>query len=133
MCFWICLSVWRKPLPVMLRQMGKSSAINSWHWRPIASESGASESGSLFELGNALKLKISSASKIWITLIALVNDALVRRPGDSECGIVPAHASRMIGSERIGHLVMHLGIVLERLEAVGKAPGNVEHLAILSR
>src|SRR5580700_7716959 len=133
MCFWICWSVWRKPLPVMLRQMGKSSAINSWHWRPIASESGASESGSLFQFGNALKLKISLASKIRIALVALVNDALGRRPGDSERGIVPTHASRMIGSISIRHLVVHLCIVLERLKTVGKAPRNVKHFAILGR
>src|SRR5580700_11955231 len=118
MCFWISLSVWRKPLPVMLRQRRKSSAINSWHWRPMASESGASESGSLFELGNALKLKISLAAKIRVALIALVNDALGRRPGDSERGIVPAHASCMIGSIGIRHLVVHLCIVRERLKAV---------------
>ena len=49
-----------------------------------------------------------------------------RRPLDPERRVVPAHAARRLGHVVVGHLVVDLGVVGERTEAVREPRGDEE-------
>jgi len=55
---------------------------------------------------------------------------LVVRPSNPEDGIVPANAVRVLGRIELRDLVEHLGVVLERLEAVREPGRHVQHPAV---
>ena len=58
-------------------------------------------------------------------------DAVGARPLDRERGVVPAHAARGLGHVAVAHLVEHLAVVGERLEAVREAGRDVEARRVL--
>ena len=64
--------------------------------------------------------------------ISLRDDPLLRRrPLDSEGGVVPAHATGRLRDVLVRHLVRDLGVVDERLVALGEALRDVEEPAVL--
>src|SRR6266851_2550087 len=69
-----------------------------------------------------------------IILIALDDDPLRNfRPADPERRIIPADAARKIRRVELRHLIEDLGLILERLESMREALGNVKHVALLRR
>ena len=69
----------------------------------------------------------------WAVLVGQHRGGRRDRPGDAEIGIVPQHAA--IVRRRVGarHLVEHLGVGLERAEAVREADRHEELRPVLGR
>ncbi len=121
------LRVSRNPSPVMLRQIGYSSAINRYISAPRFSGTGFGKNPASIWLRGIYRTEVGIAS------IALVQDLFPRWPGDSEGRIVPPDAARVVGPEELGDQVKDLGAVFERLESVCAALRHVGHTAVFGR
>src|SRR5712692_10097060 len=125
---WIRRSVSRSPSPVMLRQMGYSSAISRCICWPTPAGSRRLCSSRMFTFVDRF-----SSGEIGIPLIALEDDALCRRPLDAERRVVPPDASGPLRGIGPRHQVEDFSVVLERLETVRETLRRVEHLAVFGR
>ncbi len=50
--------------------------------------------------------------------VALGKDRVGERPANANLRVIPAQAARQLGLVKLGHLVKHLAVVSEALEAV---------------
>src|SRR6267143_4569705 len=115
-------SVSRKPSPVMLRQIGYSSAIKRIIAWPSAGASKPFCSCCAFKSFRPL-----SRSIVGIILVALNDDSLALGPLNPKRWIVPPHAPRVFRRISLCHLVEHFRIVLERLEPVSEIIRDIQH------
>src|SRR5579859_425749 len=97
----------RSPAPVMLRQMGNRSAMNS-SIDPPNSSSDALPISSLRSMGRASSH--SRGTEVGVFAVAIGNDSGDRRPFDGERRVVPTRPSSYPLDVRNVHLVEHFGL-----------------------
>src|ERR1051325_6492526 len=115
-------SVRRTPSPVMLRQIGNSSDMSA------RTSSATSVPAALLALIPMIALIV-----VGEMAIALGNDFHSRRPDDIERRVVPTHAALRGRYVRVGCLIVHFGVVLQRDVTVRDTSRDVEHSMIFRR
>ena len=119
-------SVSRTPSPVMLRQIGKSSRMNSYMRSPLPRPRTAVDADAHRD--------VAVDAKSGYDAVALVDHDDLARPVDAERRVVPAHAARGVGRVELRDLVVRpRESSVEREEAVGAALGDVERSRFSAR
>src|SRR5277367_899960 len=115
----------RTPFPVILRQIGYSSAINACISCPRTSGAGLSCAGTVFTYAYLV-----SDNEVGVRLVTIDNYPFVCGPLNPKCWIIPTNSPHVFWGVKLRHLIEHFRIIFQRLKTMRESFWNVQHLFV---